>query len=224
MLFRSGLHNVGMLKTPVWLSPTDPAFPQNLVRDLGDKASKRIAAIGNLEILSSKSVALICSVKCPGTIILQTYDLAKALREANVAVIGGFHSPMERECLRILLRGEQPIIICPARSLQGMRLPKEYKTPLDQNRLLLLAPFSDSQRRATVHTSLYRNQFVAALSDQIVVPYAAPSSKTFELCRDLVSCGKPLFTLTHEANAHLISLGARPLDVSSPIFSQLFAM
>lgn len=196
----------------------DPAFPQNLVRDLGDKTPKRISAIENLEILSAKSVALIYSVKCPGTIILQTYDLAKALREAKVAVIGGFHSPMERECLRILLRGEQPIIIFPARSLEGMRLPKEYKTPLDKNRLLLLSSFAASQRRITVHTSLFRNQFVAALADRIVVPYAAPSSKTLELCRDLVSCGKPLFTMTPEANAHLISLGARPLNVSSPIF------
>jgi predicted Rossmann fold nucleotide-binding protein DprA/Smf involved in DNA uptake len=208
----------------VWLSPTDPAFPQNLVPDLGDKAPKRIAAIGNLEILSAKSVALICSVKCPGNIILQTYDLAKALREAKVVVIGGFHSPMERECLRILLRGGQPIIICPARSLQGMRLPKEYKNSLDQNRLLLLSPFSDSQCRATVHASLYRNQFVAALATKIFVPYAAPSSKTLEFCRDLVSCGKPLFTLANEANANLISLGARPLDISSPIFSPITAM
>ena len=212
-----------MLKTPVWLSPTDPAFPLNLVQHLGDKTPKRIAAIGNLEILNSQSVALICSVKCPGNIILKTYDLAKALREAGMPVIGGFHSPMERECLRILLRGEQPIILCPARSLQDMRLPKEYKTPLEQNRLLLLSPFADRQRRATVRTSLFRNQFVAALSDRIVVPYAAPSSKTFELCRDLVSCGKPLFTLTHEANANLVSLGARPLDISSPIFSQITA-
>ncbi len=40
----------------------------------------------------------------------------------------------------------------------------------------------------------------------------------FELCRNIVSCGKPLFTLPNEANAPLISFGARPLDVSSPIF------
>lgn len=208
----------------VWIDQVNSGYPQVLLQHFGDDAPQRIAALGNLEILPSKAVALICSVKCPGNIILQTYDLAKGLREAGVPVIGGFHSPMERECLRILLRGEQPIIICPARSLQGMRLPKEYKTPLDQNRLLLLSPFAAKQRRATVHTSLYRNQFVAALANRIFVPYAASSSKTFELCRNLVSCGKPLFMLTNKANAPLVSLGARPLDVSSPIFSQLTAM
>jgi predicted Rossmann fold nucleotide-binding protein DprA/Smf involved in DNA uptake len=201
-----------MSPSVVWLSPSDPSFPPNLVQYFGDKVPKRIAAFGNLEILPSKAVALICSVKCPGNIILQTYDLAKGLRDAGVLVIGGFHSPMERECLRILLRGEQPIIICPARSLQGMRLPKEYKTPLDQNRLLLLSPFSDSQRRATIHTSLYRNQFVAALADRMFVPFAEPASKTFELCRGLVSWGKHLYTFINEDNAELIKLGAEPLD------------
>ena len=207
-----------MSKAPVWLSPGDPAFPLNLAEHLGNKAPNRIAALGNLEILNSKSVALICSVKCPGNIILQTYDLAKALREAEVPVIGGFHSPMERECLRILLRGKQPIIVCPGRSLQGMRLPREYKTPLNQDRLLLLSPFTDKQRRATVRTALYRNQFVAALADRMFVPFAAPASKTFELCRLLVSWGKPLYTFVNADNAGLLKLGAEPLDaiVQSP--------
>lgn len=53
-------------------------------------------------------LALVCSVKCPGDLILKTYDLAQQLREAEVTIIGGFHSLMERECLTILLRGNQP--------------------------------------------------------------------------------------------------------------------
>jgi len=37
-------------------------------------------------------------------------------------VISGFHTPAEKECLRILLRGAQPIIICPARSIEPIFL------------------------------------------------------------------------------------------------------
>jgi predicted Rossmann fold nucleotide-binding protein DprA/Smf involved in DNA uptake len=139
-----------MAPSIVWLSWSDPAFPSNLDGDLGENPPTRIAAIGNLAILHTKPLVLICSVKCPGNLILQTYDVAKDLRATAIPVIGGFHSPMEYECLRILLRGPQPIIICPARSLNGMRLPKEYKKPLDQGRLLLLSPFLDKLRRATV--------------------------------------------------------------------------
>jgi predicted AAA+ superfamily ATPase len=46
--------------------------------------------------------------------VLRTFALA--LREAGIPVIGGFHAPMEKECLDLLLRGTQPVVICPARS------------------------------------------------------------------------------------------------------------
>lgn len=93
-----------------------------------------------------------------------------------------------------------------------MKLPKEYKDHLDQGRLLLLSPFSEKHRRPTIQAALYRNRFVAALADRIFVPYAAPSSKTFEFCRVLVSWHKPLYTLANEANTGLLALGGRPLD------------
>lgn len=51
--------------------------------------------LGDLNILNQQSLALFCSVKCPGNLILQTYDLAQRLRKSGVTVIGGFHSPME---------------------------------------------------------------------------------------------------------------------------------
>ncbi len=198
--------------SPVWFSSTDPSFPPQLAQYLDDKAPSRIASIGNLDILKSKPIALICSVKCPGNIILQTYDLAQRLREAGVAVIGGFHSPMERECLRILLRGSQPVILCPARGLQAMRIPSEHKTALEKGRLLYLSPFSEKARRPTVDIAFKRNQFLGALAERIFVPYASPSSKTFELCRLLISWRKSVYTLANEANAALIDLGAQSID------------
>jgi predicted Rossmann fold nucleotide-binding protein DprA/Smf involved in DNA uptake len=196
----------------VWISSNDAWFPPQLAQYLGDKTPSRIASIGNLEILNNNPLALICSVKCPGNIILKTYDLAKKLREASVPVIGGFHSPMEQECLRILLRGTQPILVCPARGLQGMRLPAEHKRALERGCLLYLSPFPNKFRRPTVDTALIRNRFVAALAERILVPYAAPDSKTFELCRLLISWKKPIYTLPNEKNAALLNLGAQLIE------------
>ena len=201
-----------MLISPVWFSSIDPSFPPQLAQYLGDEAPSRITFIGDPAIFNTKAVALICSVKCPGNIILQTYDLAQRLREAGVAVIGGFHSPMERECLRILLRGSQPVILCPPRGLQAMRIPSEHKAALEEGRLLYLSPFSDKLRRATVDTAQFRNRFVAAMAEHILAPYASPQSKTFELCRELKSWGKPLYMLSNDGNAALIDLGAQLID------------
>jgi predicted Rossmann fold nucleotide-binding protein DprA/Smf involved in DNA uptake len=186
-------------------------YPSALQDYLGDHAPESISSIGNLNLLSHKTLALFCSVRCPGSLILQTYDLAQQLRQVGITVIGGFHSPMERECLTILLRGIQPVIICPARSLRGMRIRKEYKKPLEEGRLLLLSPFADNQRRATLQMALYRNQLVAALADQIFVAYAEPHSKTDQFCRDIIEWQKPLYMLKSDANLSLIALGAKPV-------------
>ena len=191
------------------LQQGDPAYPPTLQEYLGDRAPKTLAALGNVDILQRQKLALFCSVKCPGNLILQTYDLACALRDAGVTVIGGFHSPMEKECLSLLLRGTQPVIICPARSIERMRLPAEWKIPLAEGRLLLLSPFGEKLRRVTANLAQRRNEFVAALADAIFIAHAAPGSKTEHFCRDILAWGKPLLTLESDDNANLIALGVR---------------
>jgi hypothetical protein len=96
---------------------------------------------------------------------------------------------MERECLTMLLRGNQPLIVCPARSLRNMRLPSAYKKPLDQGRLLLLSPFSEKERRNTAELANRRNQFVAALATAIFVSHAEPAGKTEALCHQVLQWG-----------------------------------
>src|SRR5438552_4170453 len=133
------------------IKPDDSAYPAAI----GDTLPSRppIATLGNLDLLHSRPLALFCSIKCPGDVILRTYDLIMALRDAAIPMIGGFHSPMEKECLTLLLRGNQPVIICPARAIDRMRLPTDWKQPLASNRLLILSTFANTQRRATADNS-----------------------------------------------------------------------
>lgn len=82
------------------IAAADPDYPAALRRHLDDRAPKRIFTLGQLEILAKPSLALFCSVQCPGILILKTYDLACELRDAGIGVIGGFHSPMEKDASR----------------------------------------------------------------------------------------------------------------------------
>jgi len=198
-----------------YLHRDNPDYPVSLHTILGEKAPIRIAVRGNPEILKNRMLALFCSVKCPGLLILKTYDLVQELRHIDLTVIGGFHSPMERKCLAILLRGAQPIIVCLARSIERMRLPSEYKKPLTDGRMLLISPFIEKPRRPSTKTTLYRNRLVAALADQVFVAYAEPSGKTESLCSEVVSWRKPLYTLESEHNANTIDLGAKPVTPDS---------
>ncbi len=113
-----------MLSTPTILTLKDAHYPSALMGVKEGNLFPRIWSIGSLDILGRQMLGLFCSVKCPGDLILRTYDLARALRDAGVPVISGFHSRIEEDCLDLLLRGNQPVVICPARGIQNMRFVK----------------------------------------------------------------------------------------------------
>ncbi|MBI4303489.1 MAG: DNA-binding protein [Chloroflexi bacterium] len=176
-----------------------------------------VFSLGDSGILKGKKLAFFCSVKCPGEPIVQAYDFARAMRDAGVTVISGFQSPIEKDCLELLLRGNQPVVICPARSLHRMRLPAIWKTALKQERLLLLSPFAEQFRRPTVELSEKRNEFVATLADQVIFAYAEPGGKTEGLAKRVMSGGKPVFTLDSKENANLVALGARAVKAEEVV-------
>lgn len=185
------------------------AYPASLRRYFSDDAPETITAIGNLDILQNRSLAIFSSKKCPGSLIIKTYDFMKKLRESDITVISGFHSPMESECLNILLRGKQSVIICPARSIEGMRVKPEHKKPLENGLLLFLSPFDVKQNRISSGQADKRNQFVAAIADELFVPYAEPDSKTEALCKNWIEKGKTVRTFDSEYTENLFVMGAK---------------
>ena len=168
---------------------------------------------GNLSLLDEPLTALFCSNRCPGDLILKTYDLARAMRDAGVSVIGGFQTPMERECLRLLLRGKQPIVVCPARSIDNMRIPREWHPALDDGRLLVLSPFPATIQRPTMKLATQRNDWVADLAQRVFIAHAAPGSKTEAFARKFIESGKRLLTLDSPANGNLMEIGAEAVGI-----------
>ncbi len=162
---------------PTVFTPNDVRYPARLRERLGEHAPRTLTALGDPASLSQPKTALFCSVRCPGDAILGAYDTARKLRDEGVTVVGGFHSPVEKECLRILLRGKQPIVICLARSMEKIRLPSAWRVALDAGRLLILSPFEKRPRRPTVESARQRNELVAALSDEVLIIHATPGGQ-----------------------------------------------
>ena len=172
---------------------------------------------GNLDLLDRSLLGFFCSVRCPGDVILKTYDLARALRSADVTLIGGFQSPMEKDFLELVLRGPSSVVVCPARGLGTMRIPKTWKNPLAEGRLLLLSFFDDTIRRPTADLAAQRNTHVAALANRLLIAHAEKDGKTKKLCKDALTQGKQVFALDSRDNAHLLELGVMPVAVGDPI-------
>ena len=170
------------------------------------------AHLGHLCLLDEPLTAFFCSNRCPGDLILKTYDLARAMRGAGVPVVGGFQTSIEQECLRLLLRGSQPVVLCPARGIDNMRIPRDWRIALDQERLLILSPFSKAHRRPTASIAAQRNDLVAQLAQRVFIVHAATGGRTEAFARKLAKYGKPLLTLESPANANLIDMGAEAVS------------
>ncbi len=190
------------------LDTQSTSAPALAVQFLPEGVGLDLHAIGSREVLESDLTALFCSSRCPGDLILKTYDLARAMRDAGTPVIGGFQTPMEKECLRLLLRGSQPVVVCPARGIDNMRIPHDWRSALDDGRLLVLSTFPMTVRRPTAQIAAQRNDLVAALAKRVFIAHAAPGGKTEAFARKLAASGKPMLTLDSPASANLAGLGA----------------
>ena len=134
--------------------------------------------LGNLDLLHLPLTGLFCSRKCPGETILKACDQACGLREKEAPVIGGFHTPVGKDMLEILLKGKGPVVICPARGLEGMRIPKAWIRTIEQGRLLLASILDQQVNRVTKETAYQRNVLVAALASKRVFIHVELSGET----------------------------------------------
>jgi predicted Rossmann fold nucleotide-binding protein DprA/Smf involved in DNA uptake len=163
---------------PLALTRSQTLWPRQLDDRLKSAALSGLWAIGSPEILAERKVGLLCSVRCPDAVALDAYATVRKLRDDGVTVISGFHSPVEKECLRILLEGKQPIIVCPARTIGKMRIPSDWRPLLEDGRLLILSRFERSPRRADTSSARRRNELVAALSDEVLIIHAEAGGNT----------------------------------------------
>ena len=173
------------------ISRENSRYPAGLVRRLGADAPPELTAIGNLNLLDLPKTALFCSARCPGNVILPTYDQVAKWRDTERCVISGFHSPVEKECLQILVRGDAPVILCPARGLLE-RLPAQWAIAAAGGRLLLLSCFPPTARRVTAGLAARRNEFVAALADEVFIAHATADGRVAAMADRVRGWGIPL--------------------------------
>jgi len=181
---------------------------------MSGKMSGSMWVIGDEEILDRPKIALFCSAKCPGTLILETYDLARRFRGDGILTISGFHSPMEKECLRILLRSPNPVIWYLARGMYR-RLPTspvDYLSAVNDDRLVIVSSFPETIRHITAKTAIIRNRLVTDMADTVVVTHATSSGKLAQLCSDILASGKQIYTIDHPANKSLLLAGANSIN------------
>ena len=191
----------------------ESGYPVSLA-GLGDSAPASLSLLGDVALLELPLIGFFCSARLPPSGVLASYDLARALRDAEVAVASGFQAPAERECLAFLLRGRQPVVVCAARGLGGMRLPAEWRRARADGRLIVVATVQDRVRRPTVALAEARNRLVAVLAQVLVVVHATPGGRLGRLAAERLRAGQRVYCLDLPENEDLRTAGAVALGAS----------
>lgn len=129
--------------------------------------------IGNIELINTTLLAIFSSAKCPASLILKAHDYAKEIRDGEMGIVSGFHSPAEREVLEVLLRGKCLIVAVLGRRLKGARIPVTWKTEIEKGRMLVISQFKEYQKYVTKEMSMKRNDLAARIARRVLIVHAS---------------------------------------------------
>ena len=193
------------------LTRSSTEYPRRL---LSPKAlvSGDLCVAGDVGLLQEAAIGIVSSRRVPGRLVREAHDWAVAMKLSCRAVAGGFHSPMERECLNIVITGRTRMIVCPARGIARMRIPAEWKPLLQNGRLTIVSGIEGDQRRSTEALAARRNALVASLAEVVLIVHASPGGATEQLAKEIVHHGKRLVTFGGPENDRLVRLGAEIWD------------
>ena len=121
--------------------------------------------LGNTSLLDRYLVAFFASRSSTAEVAERALRWAEDICQTDKVVISGFHSPLEKEVLRVLIEHKHPVIIALGRSVYK-RVPQQFEQPLAEG-LMLIVSISNSVRQGW-WTSQRRNWTIADWADECV--------------------------------------------------------
>jgi predicted Rossmann fold nucleotide-binding protein DprA/Smf involved in DNA uptake len=171
---------------------------------------------GEQRLLSGSLLGIISAREVNSDLAHKSAELLQELLSLKeVAFIGGWHSPLEKEALRVLSGSSAQIIFCVAKSLQRFVPPAEIANQVRHGQALLLTHCSPKAKRISREASLKRNQLVAGLARALLVLSAPDGSSSLALAKAALLCGKPVLTLDNRRDRDLLECGALPATLEN---------
>lgn len=156
--------------------PAPVPLPPHCAQRVGAEIAARIVGAGETAFLAGPLLGIIASRECPGHVLLETLDRVPEWVKAGCVIVSGFHSPLEQQVLRSVLRRKGRVVKALARGMTDYRPTAEEREALEAGRMLVITACPPEVRRTTRDTALARNRLVLALASEIVAPYVAAGS------------------------------------------------
>ncbi len=158
------------------MKPSPLLLPIALHQRVGAEIQRQWSGVGNTALLDEPLLGLIASRECPGSVLLETLNRVPQWVKEERVILSGFHSPLEQQVLRSILRRKGRIVKLLARGFASYRVPSEERAALDESRMLVLTACPPETHYTTRTTALERNRLVIKLSMEAVIPYVAEDS------------------------------------------------
>lgn len=161
------------------MKPAPIPLPPNIAQRVPVDTAAYLLGVGNAALLAEPLLGFIASRQCPGHTLIETLERVPEWTRNNRILVSGFHSPLEQQVLRSLLRRQGRAVKVLARCFNdktGYRPNAEEHEPLAQGRLLILSAFPLNATRTTRETSLDRNHLVLQLAAEVCAPHISPGS------------------------------------------------
>ena len=166
------------------MKPSPVILPPVCVQRVGVEIATRIVGAGETALLMAPLLGLIASRECPGHVLLETLDRVPEWVKSGRVIVSGFHSPLEQQVLRSVLRRKGRVVKGLARGMADYRPTAEEREPLDAGRMLVITACPPELRRTTRDTALARNRLVLTLTAEVVVPHVAAGSPLAALLKE----------------------------------------
>ncbi len=166
------------------MKPEPIILPPLCAQRVGPELAARIVGAGETALLDEPLIGLISSRECPGHVLLETLDRVPEWVKAGHVIVSGFHSPLEQQALRSLLRRNGRVVKVLARGMTDYRPVPEEREPLAAGRMLVITACLPEVRRTTRETALARNRLVLLLGSEVIAPHVRNGSELAELLKE----------------------------------------
>ena len=123
-----------------------------------------MSSIGNTDLLDRHLVAFFASCTVTPETESRCIAWAESICGTDSVVISGFHSPLEKKILKVLLEHKHPVALFLGRAMYK-RIPAEYQEVIDEGRMLIVSVRNNC--RHSNDSAETRNWNVARFADEI---------------------------------------------------------
>jgi len=155
---------------------------------------------GNPEILSKHSIAIYCSRELPLAIYGNARNLFQEMTKENIAIAGGWQSPLEKHLLKKFpVDAQADLIFFLAKTYSQFRLPRYLNHLFNSNKIAIVEPLLKNKR--ITKTGVEKRDFlIEKLIDSFLFLYIKESGRAEKLLYRCITNKKNILILNHPLN------------------------